>query len=93
MTIIYTIEEAQKRLAQLGSNPVFDDKEPTVQIVSPDPEHPVNVLVYEMLCLVRSFDDYRGSNKIFAIKALREYAKTNNFEIDMGQAKMFVESV
>jgi len=49
--------------------------------------------IHEMLKIVRSFLYHTGSEKLAAIKAIREYAKQANFYLPLAEAKWFVENV
>lgn len=66
---------------------------PTVQAapvqVPISPEFPI----HEAVKLVRRFDYRSSSQKIDAIKALREFAATKNIRIGLAEAKFFVESI
>lgn len=65
---------------------------PTVQAAQVQVPITPTFPICEAVELVRRFD-YRSSQKIDAIKALREFARTKNIHIGLAEAKFFVEAI
>jgi hypothetical protein len=86
MKIIYTIEEATEVLQDSNRSPNC-----RIEIEAPYhvvPDFPIHAILVE----ARRFD-FKGNEKIAAIRAIREKAKNLGYNIPLVEAKNFVESI